>query len=61
MIRLLHLNKLILFILFLSISIFNLLSAEEAADIWKNKDNQNQNKNITDNEKKNNNKKSNFI
>ena len=52
MISLSHLNKLILFVVFFIILIFNTAFGEdEPADIWKNKKNQNEQNNESDNEK----------
>ena len=52
MISLLHLNKIILFVIFLIILTFNpVLSEEEPADIWEKKENQNEQNNQTTDEK----------
>ena len=52
MISLSHLNKLTLFVIFFTILIFNFAFGEdEPADIWENKENQNEQSNQTNNEK----------
>ena len=52
MISLSHLNKIILFVIFLIILTFNpVLGEDEPADIWEKKENQNEEDNETDQEK----------